>query len=104
MPFCAQYLPRLHSVGPPGIEPGLHAPKASVLPLYYGPHWFNLAEKTLPDKQACAIFNLFFAPIAQWIEQQPSKLLMRVRFLLGALVKNNNLKVLVLKEEKNLVR
>lgn len=27
----------LVSVGPPGIEPGLHAPHACVLPVYYGP-------------------------------------------------------------------
>src|SRR3990167_2383283 len=25
------------SFGPPGIEPGLHAPEACVLPVYYGP-------------------------------------------------------------------
>ena len=24
-------------VGPPGIEPGLYAPEAHVLPVYYGP-------------------------------------------------------------------
>ena len=27
----------LYLVGPPGIEPGLPAPKAGVLPVYYGP-------------------------------------------------------------------
>ena len=27
----------LFVVGPPGIEPGLHAPEACVLPVYYGP-------------------------------------------------------------------
>ncbi len=26
-----------HLVGPPGIEPGLYAPEAHVLPVYYGP-------------------------------------------------------------------
>jgi len=25
------------SVGPPGIEPGLHRPERCVLPVYYGP-------------------------------------------------------------------
>ena len=26
------------SIGPPGIEPGLHPPHGRVLPVYYGPH------------------------------------------------------------------
>ena len=28
---------RKYFVGPPGIEPGLYAPEAHVLPVYYGP-------------------------------------------------------------------
>ena len=28
-------------VGPPGIEPGLYAPEAHVLPVYYGPNGFQ---------------------------------------------------------------
>lgn len=32
---CAKKMLKL--VGPPGIEPGLHAPHACVLPVYYGP-------------------------------------------------------------------
>ncbi len=34
------------TIGPPGIEPGLHAPHACVLPVYYGPFFNNLL--TLP--------------------------------------------------------
>ena len=32
----ARYLTK-SPVGPPGIEPGLYAPEAHVLPVYYGP-------------------------------------------------------------------
>ena len=31
-------------VGPPGIEPGLHAPEACVLPAYSGPFTPNSVE------------------------------------------------------------
>lgn len=32
-------------VGPPGIEPGLYAPHAYVLPVYYGPFSYNRLNK-----------------------------------------------------------
>ncbi len=38
---CLIYLPenrKIGVVGPPGIEPGLYAPEAHVLPVYDGPH------------------------------------------------------------------
>lgn len=35
--FACCVPPSLRSVGPPGIEPGLHAPEACVLPAYSGP-------------------------------------------------------------------
>src|SRR3989344_2725178 len=31
----------IKSFGPPGIEPGLHAPHACLLPVYYGPSFFS---------------------------------------------------------------
>ncbi len=34
---------KLEVVGPPGIEPGLNAPHALVLPVYYGPFSLKLA-------------------------------------------------------------
>ncbi len=34
----------LFFVGPPGIEPGLYAPEAHVLPVYYGPLCLSLAQ------------------------------------------------------------
>ncbi len=50
-----------HLVGPPGIEPGLSAPKADVLPVYYGPklrrectcfaHAFPTKRGTMAAKQ-----------------------------------------------------
>gem|GEM_PF-4316612 len=30
-----------YRIGPPGIEPGLYAPEAHVLPVYYGPLFFE---------------------------------------------------------------
>lgn len=33
------------SVGTPGIEPGLHAPKACVLPVYYVPTESTMYER-----------------------------------------------------------
>jgi hypothetical protein len=41
---CSQKVILLLSVGPPGIEPGLNAPHALVLPVYYGPIKTIVAE------------------------------------------------------------
>jgi hypothetical protein len=35
--YTTARLQLMSSVGPPGIEPGLYAPEAHVLPVYYGP-------------------------------------------------------------------
>lgn len=35
--YTTSRLPLMTLVGPPGIEPGLYAPEAHVLPVYYGP-------------------------------------------------------------------
>ena len=35
--WLQKHAPHLFLVGPPGIEPGLNAPHALVLPVYYGP-------------------------------------------------------------------
>lgn|GEM_PF-2682729 len=42
-PMDAYYRYTTARVGVPGIEPGLHAPEACVLPVYYTPMFFVLA-------------------------------------------------------------
>src|SRR3989344_4384002 len=39
---CAYYTLLIKVVGLPGIEPGLHAPHACVLPVYYSPEVISL--------------------------------------------------------------
>lgn len=89
-----------HSVGPPGIEPGLRAPKARVLPLYDGPsslqsyvstHMISIVGAPCASASVASLggnINFVYvsaslAPVVQWTEQLPSKERMRVRFLPG---------------------
>ena len=39
-------------VGPPGIEPGLYAPEAYVLPVYYGPTK-NITHERMYNTSVC---------------------------------------------------
>ncbi len=40
--------PHFNRVGVPGFEPGLHAPKASVLPLHYTPKFNTRCAPRIP--------------------------------------------------------
>ncbi len=50
VPYLAYLLEnwKLEVVGPPGIEPGLNAPHALVLPVYYGPSSLKLRRASPP--------------------------------------------------------
>ena len=48
----------LRSLGPLGIEPNLPAPKAGVLPVYYGPVCF-----TMNTKMVIGVFHMDLFPV-----------------------------------------
>ena len=49
-------------VGLPGIEPGLHAPEACVIPLYHSPN-VDLGRIGLPPPQCeCGVVPLDYRP------------------------------------------
>ena len=49
----------MKSVGPPGIEPGLHAPHACVLPVYYGPFLLFCPLSVQHFKKHCKIRGFY---------------------------------------------
>ena len=70
---------------PPGIEPGLEACHAPVMPFYYGPLCNNLITPATHSiyiaAPASIIYSLFEAPVAQWIEHCTPNAAIEVRFL-----------------------